>query len=186
MKLDSNMLGFRLPNPAMGWEVQSAPTPMRRAVTAYADYDGTVTGTVKATSTAHGFVDDNVVTISGTTNYNGTFVVTRISASEFYFTDTWVANDATGIAQKVGVITLGRADVKVIFYTDLKLHYRFSSVLPSADNGQLVATTDLFIADTTEKELYVPHGLVTHEDDPIYLLLLASATGGPTISAVVQ
>ena len=186
MKLDSNMLNFRLPNPAMGWEVKSAPTPMRRAVTAYANYHSTVANTTKATSNGHGFVTGDIITHSGTTNYNGTIAITKINANEYYFATVYVADDGASIAQKVGVLTLGRADVKVILYTNLKCYYRFSATQPSADNGQLVATTDLFVTDTTEKELYVPHGLVDHEDESIYLLLLAAATGVPTLITVVQ
>lgn len=185
MKLDSN-IQIVLPNTAMGWEVISPPTPMRRAITAYADYAGTVAGTVKATSNSHGFATDDIVTISGTTNYDGTYSITKINANTFYFTDTWVADDGASIGQKVGVITLTRADVKVILHTNLKYYYRFSATQPSEANGQLVATTDLFVNDTTEKELYVPHGLVDHESESIYLLLLATATGAPTMSAVVQ
>jgi len=63
------------------------------AITAYADYDGTVGGTVKATCTTHGLVTDDIITIRGTTNYNGVFQITKIDNDEFYFTDTWVADD---------------------------------------------------------------------------------------------
>ena len=185
MNLNSN-IQILLPNTAMGWEVQTPPTPMRRAVTAYANYHSTVANTTKATSNGHGFITGDIITHSGTTNYNGTIAITRIDANNYYFATVYVADDGASIAQKAGVLTLGRADVKVILYTDLKCYYRFVTGLPSNADGALVLTTDLFIADTTEKELYVPHGLVTHEDDPIYLLLLASATGAPTISAVVQ
>ena len=66
------------------------------AFSAFADHSGTVAGTVKATDVAHGMVTGNTVTIAGTTNYNGTFVITKVDADNFYFTDTWVANDATG------------------------------------------------------------------------------------------
>lgn len=66
------------------------------AISAFADYSGTVAGTVKVTDVAHGMQTDNTVTIIGTTSYNGTFVITKIDANNFYITDTWVANDATG------------------------------------------------------------------------------------------
>jgi len=66
------------------------------AISAFADYGGTVAGTVKATDAAHGLITGEVVTISGTTNYNGVFVVTKVDDDNFYFTDTWVADDATG------------------------------------------------------------------------------------------
>jgi hypothetical protein len=63
------------------------------AITAYADYSGTVAGTVKATSGTHGLTTGDIITIRGTTNYNGVFQVTVIDGNEFYFTDTWVADD---------------------------------------------------------------------------------------------
>lgn len=65
-------------------------------ITAFADYGATVTGTVKATRAAHGLTTGDVITQSGTTSYNGNFEVTVIDADNYYFTDTWVADDATG------------------------------------------------------------------------------------------
>jgi hypothetical protein len=64
-------------------------------ISAFANYGTTVAGTVKATSAAHGFAAGTTagVVISGTTNYNGTYTVTYISATEFYFTATWVATE---------------------------------------------------------------------------------------------
>jgi len=67
------------------------------SITAFADYSGTVAGTVKVTSNAHGLTTGWPVTISGTTSYNATYTsVTVIDANNFYVTATWVANDATG------------------------------------------------------------------------------------------
>ncbi len=63
---------------------------------ANADYSGTVAGTVKHTDVAHGLVTGESVIITGTTNYNGTFSITRIDADNFYVTDTYVSNEATG------------------------------------------------------------------------------------------
>ena len=60
------------------------------AITAYADYGGTVAGTVKATDAGHGLATDDVISIRGTTNYNGIFQITVIDSDNFYFTDTWV------------------------------------------------------------------------------------------------
>jgi len=67
-------------------------------ISAFADYSGTVAGTVKATSALHGFsvgTTANVV-ITGTANYNGTYTVTYIDANSFYFTATFVATE-TGL-----------------------------------------------------------------------------------------
>lgn len=62
-------------------------------ITSFSDYGS---GRIKATSTAHGIVGTQAgVFISGTTDYNGTYTVTRIDANNFYFTATWVS-DQTG------------------------------------------------------------------------------------------
>lgn len=66
------------------------------SITAFTDYSGTVAGTVKVTSATHGMITGNTVIITGTTNYNGTFVITVIDASNFYITAAWVSDDATG------------------------------------------------------------------------------------------
>lgn len=84
-----------------------------KTITKFADYGGTVAGTVKCkTSASHGFVTGNHITIAGTTNYNGTYSITYIDADEFYFTATWVSDDATGTAT-VGVSLPSAAVVKV-------------------------------------------------------------------------
>jgi len=64
-------------------------------ISAFANYGGTVAGTVKATSAAHGLLAGTTagIVISGTTNYDGTYTVTYIDANSFYFTDTWVATE---------------------------------------------------------------------------------------------
>ena len=68
-----------------------------KTITVFADYSGTVAGTVKVTtSVAHTFLTNDVVVITGTTNYNGTYDLTKIDADEFYITVAWIANDATG------------------------------------------------------------------------------------------
>jgi hypothetical protein len=66
-------------------------------ITAFADYSGTQAGTVKATTDeAHGLSTGYEVIIFGTTNYNGSYAITVIDSTSFYFTATWVSNDATG------------------------------------------------------------------------------------------
>jgi len=72
-----------------GWTFETGSTA---AISVYADYSGTVAGTVLATST-HGLATNDIITIRGTTNYNGIFQVTVVDSTHFYFSDTWVAND---------------------------------------------------------------------------------------------
>lgn len=62
-------------------------------ITAYADYSGTVAGAVLVTDAGHGLSTGDIITIRGTTNYNGIFSVTVVSVDTFYIIDTWVADD---------------------------------------------------------------------------------------------
>jgi hypothetical protein len=62
------------------------------AITAFANYTGTVAGTVLVTSGTHGLSTGDIITIRGTTSYNGIFSVTVVDASTFYITDTWVCS----------------------------------------------------------------------------------------------
>ena len=64
------------------------------SISAFADAGG---GQVQVTTTsAHGLGDGDTITISGTTNYNGTFTISKVTSTTFEITDTWVSDDATG------------------------------------------------------------------------------------------
>lgn len=63
------------------------------SITVFADAG---VGLVTVTSAAHGLVEGDSVTISGTTNYNGTFTIRDVATDTFAIRDTWVADDATG------------------------------------------------------------------------------------------
>lgn len=80
-------------------------------ITAFADFGG---GEVTVTSVGHGFVTGDIVTISGTTNYNGTFYITKIDADNFKITDTWVSDDATGTASQEAFEDITRNQIKYI------------------------------------------------------------------------
>lgn len=60
------------------------------AITAFADYGGTVAGTVLVTSAGHGLATGDDISIRGTTDYNGIFTITYVGVDTFYITDTWV------------------------------------------------------------------------------------------------
>jgi hypothetical protein len=64
-----------------------------KAITAIANYNSTVPGTVLATSATHGLATNDIVSILGTTNYNGVYKITRVDANSFYFTATWGATE---------------------------------------------------------------------------------------------
>lgn len=63
------------------------------SITAFADGGG---GQVVVTSASHNIAENTPVTITGTTNYNGTFTATNVTTNTFEITDTWVSDDATG------------------------------------------------------------------------------------------
>lgn len=57
--------------------------------------DGTG-GTILVTSAGHGLLNGAIITIMGSTSYNGVFEVSSVTTDTFKITDTWVADD--GIA----------------------------------------------------------------------------------------
>jgi hypothetical protein len=66
------------------------------ALTVFADYSATVPGAILATDASHGLSTGDTISITNTTNYNGVFNVTVTGSDNFYFTDTFVADDGTG------------------------------------------------------------------------------------------
>jgi sugar lactone lactonase YvrE len=66
-------------------------------ITAFSDYSGTVAGTVKVTSSAaHGLTTGDRRSIKGTTNYNGSYIITTLDTVTYYITHSWDGDDATG------------------------------------------------------------------------------------------
>ena len=63
------------------------------AITAFADGGG---GQVTVTSVGHGRADSDILTISGTTNYNATYTISGVTPDTFNITALWVADDGTG------------------------------------------------------------------------------------------
>lgn len=92
-------------------------------ITAFADAGG---GKVTVTSTGHGLINGDIVSIVGTTNYNGLLEVSNKTDNTFEITDTWVSNDATGTWIKGGGL---RIDVAGSYY----ISYHISAA-PSVKN----------------------------------------------------
>lgn len=82
-------------------------TTLTGSITAFADAGS---GQVTVTSASHGLHDNDSVTISGTTSYNGTFTITNTATNTFEITDTWVANDATGTWTTTGWTEVSSVD----------------------------------------------------------------------------
>ena len=75
------------------------------SISAFANYGATVTGTVQATSSNHGLLTGDSITIADSTNFNATETITRIDDNNFYFTASWVSTaDETGTWSSDNVI----------------------------------------------------------------------------------
>lgn len=76
-------------------------------ITSYSDYSGTVAGTVRLTLINHALHTGDIVTIRGSTNYNGVFEVTVIDEDWVYITATWAGNDGNSHLDKGSNLTVG-------------------------------------------------------------------------------
>lgn len=65
-------------------------------ISAFAEYSTVVSGTTQVTDVGHGLSSGAILSISGTTSYNGIFEATVIDSDNYYIVDTFVADDATG------------------------------------------------------------------------------------------
>jgi hypothetical protein len=64
---------------------------------------GTVGGTdTRVTITGHGYITGQTIGVSETTNYDGTYTVTRIDANNFYLDDCdYVSPETSGICNPI-------------------------------------------------------------------------------------
>ena len=95
---------------------------------------------VIVTSVGHTLSDGDAVTITGTTNYNGNFTASAVTATTFDIVDTWVADDGTGTWEDVMTFTAPKdfankpvetgADTEIVLYstTDTYITDMFSSL----------------------------------------------------------
>jgi len=69
--------------------------PASGTVDAVADYRATIGGTVLVTDTGHGLSTGDIITIAGTTSYNGTYTITKVDNNSFYIQpqNGWVASE---------------------------------------------------------------------------------------------
>ena len=65
-------------------------------ISAFTEYSTVVSGTTQVTDVGHGLSSGAILSISGTTSYNGIFEATVIDSDNYYIVDTFVADDATG------------------------------------------------------------------------------------------
>lgn len=63
------------------------------SIASVADYSGTVAGTILITDVSHGLETGDIITVHATTNYNGTYEITKVTNDTFYVTATYVATE---------------------------------------------------------------------------------------------
>lgn len=79
-----------------------------RAITAYADYSGTVAGTVKVTTSSnHAFFGGEMITQRGSTNYNGLFQTQAIDQLNYYITHSWDGDDGASNLDRPSELGIG-------------------------------------------------------------------------------
>lgn len=91
-----------LAGPEKGWKFAKEKSVVvdveSSTILSFADYSGTVSGTVLATtSSAHNLITGNYVSIEDTSNYDNEFEATKLSDTTFYFTSDWNGTE-TGTA----------------------------------------------------------------------------------------
>jgi len=161
----------------------------RGAITVFADYTGTVAGTVLVTDASHTLSTGDSVTISGTTSYNGTFTVTKVDGNTFYITATWVANDGSSlwvggttyardtdywVDYSTGEITsLSAGDI--VNSTATNISYKRD---PTIINTSSDLTNPIRIVRVEHLEGQVPQDLLAYEWFGDYLTLLTSGRSG--------
>jgi len=111
-------------------------------IASFADYGGTVTGTVLATDVAHGRSTGDVVAITDTANYNGTYAITKVSDDTFYFTATWVATETGNWTNKPSKKKTDVAGGGTLFASSL-----FSVAKSVVDNDSLAVSCTITLAD---------------------------------------
>ncbi len=83
-----------------------------QAITAFATSDGGAK--TQVTSAAHGLIDGNVVTITGSTSYNGSHIIEQKATNTFVIPVAFVADDATG----VWMLNLADTEEPLIAFSD--------------------------------------------------------------------
>lgn len=106
-----------------------------RAITAFADAGGSTT---TVTCGTHGLANSDIVTISGTTNYNGTYTISGVATNTFVIAKAFVANDATGAVAGPGARTV------IVYYLDDTYAEKTETITLNGVNTVNTTATDIF------------------------------------------
>lgn len=137
------------------------------SITAVADYSGTVAGTVRITSAAHGLSTGHYILVTGTTSYNGGHTITKIDANSFYFTATYVSS-------QTGLWT--GQNMKKIYVYPASLTSIYVDYLRQPNTPFL----DYYVNDTTLAVTYLAEG-ATHVNVPSGSTYRTGTAGGAAV-----
>jgi len=130
------------------------------AITAFADAGSDVT---TVTSAAHGLLDGDSTIVTGTTSYDGEYVITYVSASQYKIGKTFVADDATGTSTWTSgrfqyrftmpdSLRIASIQVAGIEINDWVREGRYILTNMSCDNVDVA-----YVMDVTDESLFPPH-----------------------------
>ena len=107
------------------------------SITAIANHHSTVSGTILVTSADHGLSTSDSITVSGTTDYNGTFTVTKVSKDTFYYTETYSSSqtgtwEADNVVDGIRVTFHSKYEEITAITQDLKTNAGLDSALHNA------------------------------------------------------
>lgn len=104
-----------------GWTYNTGSTG---AITAFSDG----TGKVNVASGTHGLETGDVISIRGTTNYNGLWEITKIDGDNFSIPDTWAVNDGASDWDQGDYLKAGASAAGVYSFA-----YEISGTVAAAD-----------------------------------------------------
>ena len=138
-EIDIWALGGTYSWPATAQQMQvvssSAKDVGARAITAFADAGG---GNTTVTCGTHGLANSDIVTISGTTNYNGTYTIANVNTNTFTIVKAYAGNDATSALAGPGIHQV------TIFYLDASFVEHTETVTLNGLNAVNTVATDIF------------------------------------------
>ncbi len=171
--------------PELGWKFATITIAVdvdSTAITAFADYSSTVTGTVSCTAADHGLVSGERASITVTTNYNNDYVITRIDDDTFYFTETFVADDATGTVKWTSFDKLYRfptpSNLRLV-----KVKVAGIELTDWIEQGEFLLTS---LEDTTIDVMYVQSITDTTKFPPYFTMVLKLSMARELAYSIIQ
>ena len=117
------------------------------AITLFAAGAGATTTVTSANDLNLSNIDDNLVTITGTTNYNGTYTVSNVTSTTFIINKAFNSAETSGAWQRAGGMLSGCSNIGNTGFIALSnVPSRFTGVAPLAVFFDAVGTTATGIA----------------------------------------